>query len=60
MIHDTSIKVDVYPDEFIPLLKVLNKFMDNNNWEETLTEEEMSKMSSFIDDFKDLTLQYGE
>lgn len=57
-IHDTSIKVDVFPDEFMPLLKVINcaiafpeKF--------ALTDDELNKLISFQDSFTDLAFEHG-
>ena len=57
-IHDTSVKVDVFPDEFMPLLKVINcaiampeKF--------ALTDEELDKIRSFQNDFTDAAFEYG-
>ena len=57
-IHDTSVKVDVFPDEFMPLLKVINcaiampeKF--------ALTEKELNTIISFHDDFTDAAFDYG-
>lgn len=57
-VHSTAIKVDVYPDEFIPLLKVINcailmpeKF--------ALTEIEHDQIVAFKDSFADLALEYG-
>ena len=57
-IHDTSIPVSVFPDEFLPLLKVINcaiampeKF--------ALTDEELYRIRSFQDDFTDLAFEYG-
>ena len=58
-IHDTSIPVSVFPDEFLPLLKVINcaiampeKF--------ALTDVELKKLITFQDDFADLAFEYGE
>ena len=58
-IHDTSVQVDVFPDEFFPLLKVINcailmpeKF--------ALTEKELNKLITFQDSFTDLAFEYGE
>ena len=57
-IHDTAVKVDVYPDEFLPLLKVLNcaiampeKF--------ALTDKELKVIRTFQDDFADEAFEYG-
>jgi hypothetical protein len=53
-----GVKVDVYPDEFLPLLKVINcailmpdKF--------ALTEKELNALIEFKDDFADVALEYG-
>ena len=57
-IHDTSIPVSVFPDEFMTLLKVINcaiampeKF--------ALTDDELNKIISFQDDFSDLAFEHG-
>jgi hypothetical protein len=57
-IHDTSVKVDVFPDEFIPILKVINcallmpdKF--------ALTEKEIETLHNFQVDFSLSALQHG-
>lgn len=57
-IHDTSIKVDVFPEEFMPLLKVINcaiampeKF--------ALTNQELEVIRSFQDDFSDQAFEHG-
>jgi len=57
-VHSTAVKVDVFPDEFMPLLKVLNcaiampeKF--------ALTAVELDKLITFQDSFADLAFEYG-
>ena len=57
-VHDTAVKVDVYPDEFFTLLKVINcgislpeKF--------ALTEKEHDTLVTFQDSFADLAFEYG-
>ena len=58
-VHSTAVKVDVFPDEFMPLLKVINcaialpgKF--------ALTEDELNKLITFQDSFTDLAFEHGE
>ena len=58
-VHSTAVKVDVFPDEFIPLLKVINcailmpeKF--------ALTDKELNTLITFQDSFTDLAFEYGE
>ena len=56
---DTSVKIDVFPDEFIPILKVINcallmpeKF--------ALTDKEIETLRDFGIDFTVSTLNYAE
>ena len=57
-IHDTSIKVDVFPDEFFPLLKVINTAIaDPDRF--ALTDDELEKIRSFQDDFTDQAFEHG-
>jgi hypothetical protein len=58
-VHSTAVKVDVFPDEFMPLLKVINcailmpeKF--------ALTDKELNTLITFQDSFADLAFEYGE
>ena len=58
-IHDTSVKIDVFPDEFVPILKVINcallmpdKF--------ALTEKEIKTLHNFQVDFSNSALNYAE
>jgi hypothetical protein len=57
-IHDTSIPVSVFPDEFMPLLKVINCALQMPE-KFALTDDELNKIMSFQDDFADLALEYG-
>jgi hypothetical protein len=54
-VHDTSIKVPVYCDEFIVLLKAINRAIDSSDY----SQDEVEKLISFKDDFASLALQYG-
>ena len=58
-IHDTSVQIDVFPDEFKPILKVINcallmpdKF--------AITEKEIETLHNFQDDFSLSALNYAE
>ena len=58
-IHDTSVKIDVFPDEFIPILKVINcallmpeKF--------ALTDKEIETLHNFQVDFSNSALNYAK
>lgn len=58
-IHDTSVKVDVYPDEFKPLLKLINRAISNDDVMKYITDDEAAKISVWLDDFQSLALQHG-
>jgi hypothetical protein len=53
-----AIKVDVYGDEFIPLLKVINTALAMPD-KFALTPKEQLVIETFKDDFAILALEYG-
>jgi hypothetical protein len=57
-VHDTAIKVDVYPDEFFPLLKVINCAILMPD-KVALTTKELDALIEFKDDFADVAYEYG-
>jgi hypothetical protein len=57
-IHDTSIPVSVFPDEFMPLLKVINCAIQMPE-KFALTEKELKIIRTFQDDFADEAFEYG-
>lgn len=58
-IHDTSVKVDVFPDEFKPLLKLINRAISNDDVMKYMTDDEAAKISMWLDDFQSLALEHG-
>jgi hypothetical protein len=58
-IHSTATKVDVFPDEFKPLLKLINRAIMNNDVMQHITDDEASIISMWLDDFQSLALQQG-
>lgn len=58
-VHDTSVKVDVFPDEFKPLLKLINRAISNDDVMKHLTDDEAATISMWLDDFQSLALQHG-
>jgi len=56
-VHDTSVKVDVYPDEFLVLLKAINRAIDNK--EGYFTDDEVDMLINFKDDFSMDVLAHG-
>ena len=58
-IHDTSVKVDVFPDEFKPILKLINRAISNDDVMKHLTDDEAATISMWFDVFQSLALQHG-
>jgi hypothetical protein len=58
-IVDTSVKVDVFPDEFIPILKVINRALLMPD-KFDLTEKEIETLHNFQVDFSLSALNYAE
>ena len=59
MIHDTAIKVDVYPDEFRPIMKALKYALICDDSRKVLNEDEWSQVNDFLNDFSDTALEHG-
>ena len=58
--HDTYVKVPTFPDEFKPIIKALNRVLDDNRMIEFFTEDEYGKISGWLDDFKSLALEFAK
>ena len=58
-IVDTSVKIDVFPDEFIPILKVINYALIMPD-KFDLTEKEIETLHNFQVDFSNSALNYAE
>lgn len=54
-IHVESIKVDVYPDEFKPIMKAI-KYALLEGKDDLFNEKEMNALEAFLDDFCDVAL----
>ena len=59
-VHSTAVKVDVFPDEFKPLLKFINRAMCSSEIRDALTNDEMHKVEHWFNDFQDLALENAE
>ena len=58
-IHDTAVKVDVYPDEFLPIMKALKYALMSPDYVKYVldgSEKEVATLESFLDDFCSLAL----
>jgi hypothetical protein len=58
-IVDTSVKIDVFPDEFNPILKVINYALIMPD-KFDLTEKEIETLHNFQVDFSNSALNYAE
>lgn len=54
--HDTAIKVDVYPDEFKPIMKAVKYALLSDARDAILSEEEWATLNAWLDDFSDIAL----
>ena len=57
--HNTAIKVDVYPDEFKPLMKAIKYALICGDSRKVLNEVEWATVNAFLDDFSDVALNEG-
>lgn len=56
VIHDVAIKVDVYPDEFKPIMKAVKYALLCDDSRKVLSEEEWATLNAWLDDFTDIAL----
>jgi len=59
VMHDTAIKVDVYPDEFKPIMKALKYSLLCDDSRKVLTGDEWSTLNGWLDYFSDVALNEG-
>jgi hypothetical protein len=56
VIHDVAIKVDIYPDEFKPIMKAVKYALLCDDSCKVLSEEEWATLNAWLDDFSDIAL----
>jgi hypothetical protein len=59
IIHDTAIKVDVYPDEFKPIMKALKYTLMCEARDAILNKDEWAAVNEWLDYFSDVALNEG-
>jgi hypothetical protein len=57
--HTTSVRVDVYPDEFKPIMKALKYSLLCDDSRKVLTGDEWSALNEWLDYFSDLARNEG-
>ena len=55
-VHNTAIKVDVYHDEFKPIMKAIKYSLLCDDSREVLTGDEWSALNEWLDYFSDVAL----
>ena len=60
VIHNVSIKMDIFDNEWKPLVKLFNRACCNDEIMSHFSEEECERLSTFIDCFKELALNHSE
>jgi len=55
-VHDTAIEVGIYADEYKPILKAINRAIEDKV---NFSSEEIESLRIFQDDFATLALEYG-
>ena len=58
-VHDTAVKVDVYPDEFKPIMKAVKYALVCDDSRKVLSEVEWATLNAWLDDFSDIALNEG-
>ena len=52
----TAVNVDVYPDEFKPIMKAVKYALLCDDSRKVLSEEEWATLNAWLDDFSDVAL----
>ena len=58
-IHDLAIKVDVFPDEFRPIMKAIKYALECDDSRSILSEEEWATLNAWLYDFSDIARNEG-
>ena len=58
--HDTYVKVPTYPDEFKPLIKLIQRALCETQVRDTLAADELHRVEHWLNDFQSLALEFAE
>ena len=58
--HSLAIKVPTFPDEFKPLLKLMNRALCETQVRDCLLADELHIVEHWLNDFQDLALEFAE
>jgi len=59
-VHNVSIKMDIFDNEWKPLLKLFNRACSNDEIMSHFDEEECERLSTFMDCLQDLALEQSK
>ncbi|QPD06422.1 hypothetical protein [Synechococcus phage S-SRP01] len=57
--HSTAVQVDVFPDEFKPLLKLINHALINSDVMQYINDAEARRIYAWLDDFQAKALEHS-
>lgn len=58
-VHSTAVRVDIFPDEFKPIMKAVKYALLCDDSRKVLTGDEWSLLNSWLDDFSSIALNEG-
>ncbi len=58
--HDVAVAVEIYPDEFKPLLKLMQRALCESQVRDALAPDELHKVEHWLNDFQSLALEFAE
>jgi hypothetical protein len=60
MTHSVGFKMDIFSNEWKPLLKLFNRACSNDEIMSHFSEEEAERLSTFMDCLQDLALEHSK
>ena len=58
-VHSTAVRVDIFPDEFKPIMKAVKYALLCDDSRKVLTGDEWSLLNAWLDDFSSIALNEG-
>jgi hypothetical protein len=58
-VHSTAVRVDIFPDEFKPIMKAVKYALLCDDSRKVLTGDEWALLNAWIDDFSSIALNEG-
>ena len=59
-VHSIAINVHTFPDEFKPLLKLMNRALCETQVRDALLADELHKVEHWLNDFQSLALEFAK